>query len=407
MPLRKFILLGTLYISQFLPLGFFTEAFPVFLKDQGFSNAAVGAMHLVLLPWMFKFLWAPFVDRFGNTRFGHYKLWIVIMQFLVAGCLIVVSTLNIIIGFQLIIFLVICLSIFAATQDIATDALAVGMLTVKEQGVGNGIQNASHFLGSMLGGGVMLIIIQTLGWSSSLIALSILILFPLIPVLLHKEEKVIPKAKPSLRSNIDFFRRPGNLAWLSVLILAPLGASMADFLFKPFLVDKGFSIEEIGYVRGIIGLSAAFVGAIVGGFLMRSLGRKKIIVNLALLVAFSLLVYLVPVYIQASMTTIIIASVVTKFCVGMFTTSLFTLIMSKSQPGTAGTDFTVQIAVLTFSAHGLASPLGGFLSDAFGYGPMFIASILFGFASVWILSRGISERKELDEIPAAEVASVK
>ncbi len=403
MPLRKFILLGTLYISQFLPLGFFTEAFPVFLKDQGFSNAAIGAMHLVLLPWMFKFLWAPFVDRFGNTRFGHYKVWIIIMQFLVAGCLLIVSTLNIIIGFQIIIFLVVCLSIFAATQDIATDALAVGMLTKKEQGVGNGIQNASHFLGSMLGGGVMLIVIQTMGWSNSLMALSLLILLPLLPVLFFKEERVIPKAKPSLRSNIDFFRRPGNLAWLSVLILAPLGASMADFLFKPFLVDKGFSFEEIGFVRGIIGLSAAFVGAIVGGFLMRSLGRKKIIINLALLVAFSLLVYLIPVFISASMTTIIIASIVTKFCVGMFTTSLFTLIMEKSQPGTAGTDFTVQIAILTFSAHGLASPLGGFLSDVFGYGVMFIASILLGFTSVWILSRGINDRKELNDLQPAEV----
>ena len=403
MPLRKFILLGTLYISQFLPLGFFTEAFPVFLKDQGFSNAAIGAMHLVLLPWMFKFLWAPFVDRFGNTRFGHYKVWIIIMQFLVAGCLLIVSTLNIIIGFQIIIFLVVCLSIFAATQDIATDALAVGMLTKKEQGVGNGIQNASHFLGSMLGGGVMLIVIQTMGWSNSLMALSLLILLPLLPVLFFKEERVIPKAKPSLRSNIDFFRRPGNLAWLSVLILAPLGASMADFLFKPFLVDKGFSFEEIGFVRGIIGLSAAFVGAIVGGFLMRSLGRKKIIINLALLVAFSLLVYLIPVFISASMTTIIIASIVTKFCVGMFTTSLFTLIMEKSQPGTAGTDFTVQIAILTFSAHGLASPLGGFLSDVFGYGAMFIASILLGFTSVWILNRGINDRKELNDLQPAEV----
>lgn len=404
MPLRKFILLGTLYISQFLPLGFFTEAFPVFLKDQGFSNAAIGAMHLVLLPWMFKFLWAPFVDRFGNTRFGHYKVWIIIMQFLVAGCLLIVSTLNIIIGFQLIIFLVVCLSIFAATQDIATDALAVGMLTKKEQGVGNGIQNASHFLGSMLGGGVMLIVIQTMGWSNSLMALSLLILLPLLPVLFFKEERVIPKAKPSLKSNIDFFRRPGNLAWLSVLILAPLGASMADFLFKPFLVDKGFSFEEIGFARGIIGLSAAFVGAITGGFLMRSLGRKKIIINLALLVAFSLLAYLVPVFVSASMTTIIIVSIVTKFCVGMFTTSLFTLIMEKSQPGTAGTDFTVQIAILTFSAHGLASPLGGFLSDVFGYGAMFIVSILLGFASVWILNRGIRERKELADLQPAEVS---
>lgn len=392
MPLRKIILLSTLYISQFLPLGFFTEAFPVYLRDQGYSVSLIGAIHLVLLPWMFKFLWAPFVDRFGKAGNWHYKLWIIFMQLLVVVCLVVISFLDISEALKMIIIFVSALSIFSATQDIATDALAVGMLSKKEQGVGNGIQNASHYLGSMLGGGLMLIIIQKSGWQNSLFLMSLLILLPLIPVLLHKE-KIIPREeKPSLKSNIDFFKRPGNLSWMFVLILAPLGATMADFIFKPFLVDKGFTLEEIGYVRGIIGLSSAFAGAIVGGILVKSIGRKKIVTNFAYMVAISLFAYLIPLYIDASLWSIIFASIVTKFTVGMFTTSMFTLIMERSKPGTAGTDFTVQIAILTFSAHGLASPLGGVLAENFGYAAMFIVSIMLAFGSVMVLKRGVNER---------------
>ena len=392
MPLRKIILLSTLYISQFLPLGFFTEAFPVYLRDQGYSVALIGAIHLVLLPWMFKFLWAPFVDRFGKAGSWHYKLWIIFMQLLVVLCLFIISFLDISEALKMIIVFVSALSVFSATQDIATDALAVGMLSKKEQGVGNGIQNASHYLGSMLGGGLMLIIIQKSGWQNSLFLMSFLILLPLIPVLLHKE-KIIPReVKPSLKSNIDFFKRPGNLSWMFVLILAPLGATMADFIFKPFLVDKGFTLEEIGYVRGIIGLSSAFAGAIVGGILVKSIGRKKIVINFAYFVAISLFAYLIPLFIDASLWSIIFASIVTKFTVGMFTTSMFTLIMERSKPGTAGTDFTVQIAILTFSAHGLASPLGGVLAENFGYAAMFIASIVLAFGSVLVLYRGVNER---------------
>ena len=399
MPLKKIILLSTLYISQFLPLGFFTEAFPVFLRDQGYSVTLIGAIHLVLLPWMFKFIWAPFVDRFGKGNSWHYKLWIILMQLLVVLCLIIISFLNISESLKMIILFVSALSIFSATQDIATDALAVGMLTKEEQGVGNGIQNASHYLGAMLGGGLMLIVIQKSGWQNSLFLMGFLILLPLIPVLLHKEKVVNRDVKPSLKSNIDFFKRPGNLSWMFVLILAPLGATMADFVFKPFLVDKGFTLEEIGYVRGIIGLSSAFVGAIVGGILVKSVGRKKIIVNFAILVALSLFTYLIPLYIAANLTTIIIVSILTKFTVGMFTTSMFTLIMERSKPGTAGTDFTVQIAILTFSAHGLASPVGGVLADNFGYAAMFIVSIVLAFGSVYVLSRGLNERVVLDGIP--------
>lgn len=391
MPLRKLILLSTLYISQFLPLGFFTEAFPVYLREVGYSLELIGAIHLVLLPWMFKFLWAPFVDRFGNTRIGHYRLWILLMQMLVAVCLVVISFLDIQTGLKLIIFFVVCLSIFAATQDIATDALAVGMLTRKEQGIGNGIQNASHFLGSMLGGGLMLIIIEKSGWENSLWIMAVLVLLPLIPVLLHKETNAPPEKKASIRSNLDFFLRPGNASWLYILIIAPFGATMVDFIFKPFLVDKGFSLEEIGYVRGIIGLSSGFIGAIAGGLLVKSVGRKKIVVNFAFFVALSSLAYLVPLYISTTLWTIIIVSVITKFFVGMFTTSMFTLIMERSKPGTAGTDFTVQIAVLTLSSHGLAAPLGGFIGSFVGYAPVFIAGVLLAFLSVVVLRAGLKE----------------
>lgn len=393
MPFRKLILLGTLYISQFLPLGFFTEAFPVYLREQGYSLELIGAIHLVLLPWMFKFLWAPFVDRFGSTRFGHYKLWILVMQILVALCLVIISFLDIQTGLKVIMFFVICLSIFAATQDIATDALAVGMLTKAEQGVGNGMQNASHFLGTMLGGGLMLIIIEKSGWATSLYLMAFLILLPLIPVLLHKEDNIVTEKKVSLKSNIDFFRRPGNLSWLFVLILAPFGATMADFIFKPFLVDKGFSLEEIGWVRGVMGLSAAFIGALTGGILMKSFGRKKLVINFAFFVAISMFTYLIPLYINISLCSIIVVSVLTKFCIGMFTTSMFTLIMERSRPGTAGTDFTVQIAVLTFSSHGLASPLGGVLAQGLGYNAMFIISIVLALGSVLVLRRGVNEPK--------------
>lgn len=390
----KIILLGSLYITQFLPLGFFTEAFPVFLREQGYSLQLIGTVHLLLLPWMVKFLWAPFVDKFGHTRLGHYRTWILTMQVLSALCIFGIAFLDFNQSIAIILGLVLLLSIFSSTQDIATDALAVEMLKKSEQGIGNGIQSSSHYLGAMLGGGVLLILIYKAGWNISVMFLALLVFLPLIPVLLHKEKVKKPEVKPELLSPLKFFKRPGNMKWLAVLFILPLGAGMADFIYKPFLVDMGYSLEEIGFVRGIFGLSAAFVGALTGGFLVKSYGRKRLIVNFAILQGVSILLFFIPLYFINTLPVVIVVSVIPKFFVGMFTTAMFTLIMERSKVGTAGTDFTVQIAVMTFSAHGIASPLSGFLAGGLGYGIMYGVAFLVAIGAVWILHKALGNDEE-------------
>ena len=72
---HKIILLGSLYLAQGLPYGFFTQALPVLLRDAGYSLKAISATSLLFLPWALKFLWAPFVDHRG-TR----KAWLLPLQ---------------------------------------------------------------------------------------------------------------------------------------------------------------------------------------------------------------------------------------------------------------------------------------------------------------------------------------
>ena len=61
-------LLGALYFAQGLPFGFFTQALPVVLRESGFSLVKISATGVLFLPWALKFLWAPYVDRYGSRR---------------------------------------------------------------------------------------------------------------------------------------------------------------------------------------------------------------------------------------------------------------------------------------------------------------------------------------------------
>jgi MFS family permease len=76
---------------------------------------------------------------------------------------------------------------FCASQDMATDALAVGLLEPYERGLGNGVQNAGGYLGGTIGGGGMLILLNHWGWTASLLTLALIVVVALFPVLWHRE----------------------------------------------------------------------------------------------------------------------------------------------------------------------------------------------------------------------------
>ncbi len=77
----RILTLCSLYISQGLPQGFVYIALKNHLYGQGFSLTAVGgALSMISLPWTFKFLWGPIIDRFGIAAMGKRRPWLLLAQ---------------------------------------------------------------------------------------------------------------------------------------------------------------------------------------------------------------------------------------------------------------------------------------------------------------------------------------
>ena len=68
-------LLTVLYFAQGLPYGFFSQAVPVILREEGYSLTQISVYGLLFAPWGLKFLWAPYVDAYGTRR-----RWLVSLQ---------------------------------------------------------------------------------------------------------------------------------------------------------------------------------------------------------------------------------------------------------------------------------------------------------------------------------------
>ncbi|MCU0685286.1 MAG: MFS transporter, partial [Polyangiaceae bacterium] len=143
----KIVLLTSLYFSQGLPFGLFTQALPVLLRTRGASLPVVSLSGLLAAPWALKFLWAPLLDRAGAQGAGRRRvlLGLQIISALVAGSLAFVRFEG---GELWPLFIgVVLANLCAATQDVATDALAVDLLGPDERGLGNGVQVAGFRLG--------------------------------------------------------------------------------------------------------------------------------------------------------------------------------------------------------------------------------------------------------------------
>ena len=227
---RQLVLLGLLYVAQALPLGFFVVALPAILRDRGVSLERVGFLGALALPFLLKFLWAPVVDRFGAAT-GHYRSWLLPLQVLAVATVAAIAMLDPGAHFGLLVGLGALFMLLAATQDVATDGLAVRLLQHRDRGLGNGLQVGGYYLGQILGGGVVLVLVDRVGWSLAVATMAVILALPLPWVASVREPRAAAREARQavgLGTLLRFCRRDGIGAWMALLATWRLGETMVQ-----------------------------------------------------------------------------------------------------------------------------------------------------------------------------------
>ena len=382
-----YILLFSLYWAQGLPVGFMTHALPVILRAQGVSLAQIGGFGLLMLPWSIKIFWAPWVDRFGYSAFGHYRSWIVPAQLLSVIVLIGLSFLPIQALNQpeyLLAFFVALLSmnLVGATQDIATDGLAVNILKNEQQHWGNTFQVIGSRLGFIVGGGAILWALDWLDWQITFLVLAGLVLLNTLPILCFKEpvrfqhiQQVTDKEAFSwkkIKSYLNYFHQSRSLTlWLVVLVTFKVADGLSGPLLKPLMVDMGLTFSQIGIYVTMLGALAALIGAGLAGLSLKYISRANALLSFSVLKIFSLGAYAWLAFQYEAQQPIkpwLIYGInaAEDMISAMLLVVMLTLVMQYSRKHFAATDFTFQVALMATVSGGLYS-LSGILGDLLGY----------------------------------------
>jgi MFS family permease len=369
-------LLGALYMAQGLPFGFFTLALPVLMRDAGWSLTAISFLQFLALPWALKFLWAPVLDHHGSRRF-----WL--RSFQLGAC--VMALLLSLMDFQeaswVLFGAVLMFNLMAASQDVVTDGLAVRILPVRERGLANGLQIGGFRLGMILGGGVLLWVFARSDWQTMFLCMAALLgVLALASWNAPEPERRLaaherPQGKALAWAWLDRLRAPGMLTIAGLIIVYRFGDQLVGSLTGPFLRDLGLDKETIAWLRGVLGSATSLVGALLGGWMAFTFGRRTALLVGGLAQAAAFAFYVVAAQQGGGMPTIMAATILEGLFGSMATVALFTFMMDAADPDHAGTDFTI-MACMTSVASGLANLLGGVMGDALGYTPTFTTAAL-------------------------------
>ena len=385
----KWLLLVTLYTSQYIPTTFFIQTVPVFMRQQNMSLGEIGFLGLLVIPSALKFLWSPLVDRYSLPKLGHYRGWIICLQSLLVMTLLVAATLNVQTGITGLIVCMFLAFLFSGSQDIATDALAVNLLSPQERGIGNSIQASGNFLGAIIGGGAALILLERVGFSQILVLMAIALLLCLIPILLY-QERSLTTATNSIQSYfhpfLRFFSRPHMGFWLLTILLYMISENVSGTLIRPLLVDRRLSLSDIGWLLGIASYVARIVAALIAGVLITRWGRKRSLIVFGIIANLATLSYILPAIGVADPVILYSICMLVSGLQSMAYTALLTAMMDRSNPATAGTDYTTQISAV-FIGIVITSVLSGVIADRIGYALTILVSTAVSLFSVLLIPR--------------------
>lgn len=382
----KLGILGSLYLSQGIPNGFFRQAAPVIFRERGMSLEEIGLTALLYLPWAFKFLWAPLVDRFYSRKLGRRRSWIVPLQLLTAALVLLLATWDPTSSLWILVLIIGLINLASATQDAATDGYAVELLSRSERGWGNGFQIGAFWLGFVLGGGVVLVLFQRLGWTPVFLFMAGAVLLAVIPVARRSE---IPPAEAGaamfgLRA---FWRRAHVKRMVLILVVFRMADGFLRAMLNPMLVDFGLSMPTIGLLVGVIGPVAALIGALIGGWLANPLGRRRSLLLFGSLQVLSAGAYwAVATWQIVDLVILIPVIVLDHMIISMCTVAAFSLMMDWSSHHQGGTEYTLQdcMGVLAMI---VASVFSGMIAGSFGYAANFATAIVVIVCSLVVVAR--------------------
>jgi PAT family beta-lactamase induction signal transducer AmpG len=295
-----------LYIMQGIPSGFALTAVTNYLTAEGLTPQALGTFGAVVgLPWGFKFIWGPFVDRFQSSRMGRRRPWVLGSQ-----CLALLASLAILLvgdpvrEFNLLALAFAWHGVFASLQDVSVDALAITISPVNERGRINGFMKCGMVMGQAIGAARLALVIRDNGFhTAALVQSGVLLIFTIVTFFIREQpgdsflstkkhsdrdtRALLPVAfGPLLRDLFQAVLVRRNLLIFGAIALVFISERLFQRAYFIHLIRyEGWSDTSVSVLSGTYGTLLAVFLALLGGWLADVIGTQRMLAGVTLSMA--------------------------------------------------------------------------------------------------------------------------
>lgn len=386
-------LLVTLFLafSSGLPISLTISTLQAWYTVAGVSIVAIGLLSLIGQPYLYKFLWSPFLDRYVPPFLGRRRGWILVCQSLLVVLIAGMALLNPIDNPWLLAGVAFIVAFTSASQDIAIDAYRTDLLKPEERGLGSALTVTGYRVAMIISGGIALVLADHIGFKNTYLFMAALMAVQMIVTWCGPEPEHNPAPPKTLTDAIvkpfkEFLSRP--YAWFILLFVVLYKLTDAFFLSlgTTFLIrEVGFSLTDIGLIYKTVGIGATIVGGFLGGFLMIRMGLYRSLWHFGLLQGTANLAFLSLLFFQKSYVLLVGSIFVESFFAGMGTVVFLSYLMSLCDSKFTATQFAL-LSALSAVGRIFVGPAAGLLVDQYGWFFYFITAFLLCFPPLILLS---------------------
>lgn len=369
-----------------LPLALSTGTLQAWLTVEGVELKTLGWLTLLGLPYTYKFLWAPLLDRYHVPGLGGWggrrRGWMVVLLLAMAATLFAMSmqtpnsSNDSLWGIAALAFALVMLS---ASFDIVFDAWRAESLTAAQRGLGAAWSVIGYRLAMLTSGGLALMLADLyLGFAGVYRLMAVFCLLLALTAMAAPQPTTVTAPRSLVAAVIEpfkeFFGRGGAVLILVTIILYKLGDAFAGSLSTAFLIrGAGFTPAEVGAVNKGMGLLATLVGGLAGGLLMSRISLWKALLIFGLLQAITNLGFWWLAAFPPSLAGMTAVVLLENLAGGMGTAAFVALLMALCDVRFTATQFAL-LSALASIGRVVVGPVAGLTATDWGWANFFLLS---------------------------------
>lgn len=402
--------------SAGLPLLLVFGTLSFWLREAGVDLTTIGYASWIALPYGFKWVWAPLVDRVaipGLTPWlGRRRAWLLASQLVVVLGLVGMAWTDPHVALLPLVVCALLVAFASATQDIALDAFRIESADSHHQGALVAMYQTGYRMAMIWAGAGVLwiaalastqgVAYQHSAWQTAYLVMAASMLVGLLTTFFSTEPAAPQALQPArnaaewLQSALvepfaDFFKRYGQQAVLVLLLICLYRISdvVMGIMANPFYVDMGYTKVEVANVTKIYGVVMTLVGAFFGGFLTLRLGVMRVLMLGAVLSAATNMLFAWLASRGHDLHALIAVISADNFSSGMASAAFIAYLSSLTNVRYSATQYALFSSIMLLLPKFLAGYSGKYV-EHFGFTHFFIATALLGLPVlilVWLAGK--------------------